>query len=339
MEKLIHKFINQNIKNVDTYQHNGSTWLIFTDSKKWVIEITNEGTLWYNYNFFKSIFEFFSMDVVENQNYITEWVEDTIQNWVKETHRFGLGNETEIEDAIVNGVKDTKNRLQRDFRVVEDTIQNGVKETGLHKGVRPLAVNNTIHNGVKQTYSGGDVCKLNTIEDTIQNGVKDTKNRLQRDFRVVEDTIENGVKQTQGSIFDNPTAVKDTIQNGIKKTKTPIDGCLTSTMEWMEENKTNSVPKLIDYVVKYGVKKTEHEIASREWKIGEIIKEVQPLPAQDGNRDWGNYYHGKEDRTKPFNEYLNETIKFGVKKTKHMDEWVNTDNIITKVIKDGKNVL
>jgi hypothetical protein len=40
---------------------------------------------------------------------------------------------------------------------------------------------------------------------------------------------------------------------------------------------------------------------------------VEPLPAQDGNRDWGNYYHGKEDRTKPFNEYLDEAIRFGIK--------------------------
>jgi len=27
----------------------------------------------------------------------------------------------------------------------------------------------------------------------------------------------------------------------------------------------------------------------------------------------GNYYHGKEDRTKPFIDYLEDTIKFGVK--------------------------
>jgi hypothetical protein len=28
------------------------------------------------------------------------------------------------------------------------------------------------------------------------------------------------------------------------------------TMEWMEENETSSVPKLIDYVINYGLKKT-----------------------------------------------------------------------------------
>jgi hypothetical protein len=43
------------------------------------------------------------------------------------------------------------------------------------------------------------------------------------------------------------------------------------------------------------------------------VKEVQPLPAQDGNRDWGNYYFGKQDRTKPFNDYLNDAIKYGKK--------------------------
>jgi len=41
------------------------------------------------------------------------------------------------------------------------------------------------------------------------------------------------------------------------------------------------------------------------------VKKVQPLPDQDGNMDWGNYYHDKEDRTKPFNEYLKDAIRFG----------------------------
>ena len=166
MDNLIYKFINQSVRNVDTYQHNGSTWLIFTNDKKWVIELTKEKTLWYNYSFFKSIFDFFSMDVVENQHYITKWVEDVIKN----------------------GVKDVESSKYQSPEEVEDTIQNGVKET---KGI------NGIHG----------------MNVAIQNGVK----------------------------------------------------------------------------------------------------QIEPLPAQDGNRDWGNYYHGKEDRTKPFNEYLDEAIRFGVK--------------------------
>jgi hypothetical protein len=46
------------------------------------------------------------------------------------------------------------------------------------------------------------------------------------------------------------------------------------------------------------------------------IKEVRPLPEQSGELiGYGDYYKLKEDRTKPFIDYLEETIKFGVKET------------------------
>ena len=50
--EMVKELIDFNCKGVDTYNHNGSTWLIFTDNKKWVIELTKEKTLWYNYYFF-----------------------------------------------------------------------------------------------------------------------------------------------------------------------------------------------------------------------------------------------------------------------------------------------
>ena len=195
MDNLIYKFINQSVRNVDTYQHNGSTWLIFTNDKKWVVELTKEKTLWYNYSFFKSIFDFFSMDVVENQHYITKWVEDVIKN----------------------GVKDIESSKYQSPEEVEDTIQNGVKET---KGI------NGIHG----------------MNVAIQNGVK----------------------------------------------------------------------------------------------------QIEPLPAQDGNRDWGNYYHGKEDRTKPFNEYLDEAIRFGVKEVYWLPNEhklpVDDVNPVDDVIDNGEKI-
>jgi hypothetical protein len=67
------------------------------------------------------------------------------------------------------------------------------------------------------------------------------------------------------------------------------------------------------------------------------VKQVEPLPAQDGNRDWGNYYHGKEDRTKPFNEYLDEAIRFGVKETH--DDVYHHKGRIEGVIKCGKIII
>ena len=196
MENFINKFIEQNVKGVDTYQHNGSIWLIFTNDKRWVIELTEDKTLWYNYTFFKSIFDFFSMDVVENQEYITKWVEET----------------------IINGVKHTDSLEWKCGFYIEDTIQNGVRHTPLHKYL------------------------------------------LQR---IIEDTIQNGVKRTLPESIPDSFGINDTIQNGVKETK--ISPTHTEYGDWLDDDE----------------------------RLGEIIK------------------NGVK-KTKPFNEYLNEAIEFGV---------------------------
>lgn len=105
MEKIVKKLINGSIKDVDVYYHNGNIWLIFTETKEWVLELKKTGSLWYNYYFFRNLFYYLSMDVVENQYYITRWVEDVLQNGVKKTHHYlqRLGNI--VEDVLQNGEK------------------------------------------------------------------------------------------------------------------------------------------------------------------------------------------------------------------------------------------
>ena len=212
MENLILKFIKQNIKGVDIYKHNDSTWLIFTDDKKWVIELTNDKTLWYNYNFFKSIFNFFSMDVVENQHYITKWVEDTIQNGVKHTPNIslqlvkGYGVANQVENTIKNGVKETNstNFPSGECGYIREILRNGIKE------VQPLPA---------------------------QDGNRDWGNYYYRK--------------------GNPTKpfneyLDDAIRFGVKETKTPGDGDIVSTVEWMKENNSTSYPKMIEDVIQSG---------------------------------------------------------------------------------------
>ena len=191
MDKVVNKLINESVKGVDTYTHNGSTWLIFTDTKQWVIELTEDRTLWYNYNFFNGMFSYVSMDVVENQQYITKWVEDN----------------------IIGGVKET----------------NHVDVMGFFNN--------------KMEYA---------------------------------------------------------LENGVKEIKTPNkDGDIKSTLEWMYKN---------NYQDDYNGSKMINNV------IDNGIKETQPLPDQSGELiGYGNYYHDKEDRTKAFYNYLEETIKFGVK--------------------------
>jgi len=112
--------------------------------------------------------------------------------------------------------------------------------------------------------------------------VKEAKeDRLFRTIRVMN-AIVNGVKHVEdGDWLDQDERIDDIIENGVKETKEISNISLTSEI--------------------FKVKAKQ--------AIRDGVKEIQPLPAQDGNRDWGLYYHRQEDRTKPHTEYVKEVIE------------------------------
>jgi hypothetical protein len=214
LEKLVFGIFDQMVEGTDKYvTKQGSTWLIFTESRKWVIEFTKDKTLWFNYNLFQNELDLIGKDCTEERDLIKDWFESRFLNKPK----------------------------------VDETLDNAA---------------NMIHN----------------IEDTIENGVKHTRhwtlNHL--DSHSLEDTIQNGVKECNWRRVDNfPDFENRVIENSVKETK---------------ENRLIRTINVIS-TIKNGV------------------KEIQPLPAQDGNRDWGLYYHRQEDRTKPHTEYVKEVIE------------------------------
>jgi hypothetical protein len=176
-EKLIRpifRFFNNKTKNAEFYKNHGSVWLIFTKEKRWVFELTKEGTLWYNYYLFNDVFKYFSLGVVENQQYITEWVENIIQNGVIKTkHQLNLSDLT-VEDTVQNGIKHTEygDWLDGDERL-DDMIENGVKETQQEEHHRLREVVQTVKNGIKETRLEQNITE-GEIDDIIQNGINET---------------------------------------------------------------------------------------------------------------------------------------------------------------------
>ena len=325
LQKLIDKVIDKAVVGCDTYKHNGSTWLLFTDDKKWVIELTKEGTLWYNYYFFKKLFKVIALDVVENQHYITKWVEDT----------------------VINGVKSIKGEYYKEIQKVEYTIQNGVKSTSWDPTGKKSLVEDTIQNGVKKTYSDKIPHEYDwsnqfteEIDDIIQNGVKHTEKSLQIDGScVIEDVIKEGVKHTEyGDWLDGDERFDDIIENGIKETHDDVmphtgrvEGVIKNGVKECIPSRT-PLYNPMDFSVQYRENHRLDDVAS---VLEKGIKEVQPLPSQEGNMDYSNYYYRQGDKTIPHTQYVDDVITNGIKKTKAMDEWVNTDRIVDGVISGG----
>jgi len=342
MEKIINLLINNWTKGVDTYTHNGSTWLIFSESKQWVIELTESKTLWYNYNFFKELFSLTSMDVVDNQHYITKWVEDNMINKVKDTILEKNITEGEVDDIIQDGVKETSsNVMMFQSMKVEDTIQNGVKHTITSENRSRLTAENIIENGVKHTEIGWHQC--NNIDDAIEKGVKEIYEY--KGFRGdVKDVIQDGVKETNHvdvmGFFDNK--MEDTLQNGVKETMFN-QGHKQLTVKNIIENgvrhtlNTEYMPtSMVEDIIQSGVKHTEYG----DWLDGdERLDDIVENGVKETSLKRG---------TRPF--MVNDTLKNGVKETKTPGkdgdimstiEWMDENNsssytkMINNVIENG----
>ncbi len=230
--------------------------------------------------------------------------------------------------------------------IIEDVIKEGVKYTGGIGNPNWMGdkVETAIENGVKQTFN--IQWPMAVVEETIQKGIKNTySDVLPKEYDWsnqfdVEEVINNGIKETIGEDYPHTNRIDGVIKNGVKETLSSI----------------YPIERVVEKVVEVGVLEINSmdEWVNTDNIVNKVmnngIKEVQPLPAQDGNRDWGNYYYRKGNPTKPFNEYLDDAIRFGVKETKTPGdgdimstvEWMKENNstsypkMIEDVIQSGK---
>ena len=214
MEKVINRMINDAVEGVDTYKTKDSTWIIFTESKKWVIELTKDGTLWYNYNFFNDLMMYLSMDVVENQHYITKWVEDNVINGVKHTRKSQSIRRFPVEDTVINGVKETCCHDMKLTKSVEKIIKNAYSDIlpEEYDWSDQFDVKEVIETGVKHTEYGDWEDGDERFDDIIQNGIKETLDDLHH-------RINEGIKETIGEDYHHRNRIDGVIKNGIKQTK------------------------------------------------------------------------------------------------------------------------
>ena len=207
---MFHKIMEFKLKDSDTYYNHGSTWIILTDKKQWVIELTKEGVLWYNYHFFQSIFTGLMgfEDTAKNQDYITKWVENFIQNGVKETKPEYLEGDLAMEEVIQNGVKHTEPGGYLGSIEMKGKIVHQLESPKQNEEVEDV-----IENGVKLTNSSLQIDGSCVVEDVIQNGIKETWGYSRQPQQRVNEIINGSIKETNWRKVDNHPTYLDNIIN------------------------------------------------------------------------------------------------------------------------------
>lgn len=122
-------------KGGDLYEKDGNLWLILTEKKIWVFELTRDDVLWYNYEFFKDVFKYLSLDVVENSHYITEWVESVLEKEIELIRAGGVNHWHRFEGATKKNmryypnIKYTYVLWYRTQSSIDDAVDKGIKIT------------------------------------------------------------------------------------------------------------------------------------------------------------------------------------------------------------------
>ena len=303
MEEIINKLINYHIKGVDIYTHGGSTWLIFTKTKQWVIELTDDKTLWYNYNFFSTIFSYASLGVIDNQQYITKWVEDNVMSKVGEIYfRDARDKKQQFEDTLENGVKHTEygDWLDGDERL-GDIIQDGIKETQFNTYENKRWVEGVIGKGVKQTLP--EVGRyINDVEEVIEDGVKSSHPLQYKSKEIIDGVVNDGIKETHDDVYHHKGRIDGVINNGVKEVNS------------YDEYKRGPVNAFgyIDDIIETGIKKThpmENSVNSEQWFISEqIVNNHIQTGIKEGEKINGTYAGGKRQ-----SEKCKSVVEYGTK--------------------------
>jgi predicted peroxiredoxin len=300
-------------------------------------------------------------------------VKDTIQNGVKETTWTALPRHRSVEDTIQNGIKETKQEEHHRLREVVQTVKNGIKETtpGGYLGSVEMKgktvhqfehskqdndVEDVIESGIKATttnyWLSEDKNQITEIEDVISNGIKKTEGGILFDESKIDTVISEGIKETipvvPGDILDtidfmsynNTTNVQhlisDVIEKGIKETHDDVmphtgrvEGVIKNGVKECIPSRT-PLYNPMDFSVQY---RENHRLDVVEIVLEKGIKEVQPLPAQDGNMDYSNYYYRQGESGKPHTKYVDDAIRDGVKETWGYEK--QPQNRINEVIENG----
>ena len=209
MQKIINELINNSLKGVDTYRWHDSTWLIFSEEFRWVIELTDEGTLWFNYKFFDKVLRYASLSPTEGSKYITGWAEGYFfrknDGWkVFDSDAIHRLNKTV---TIVNrGVKKTEGRGKNHGDEFEwhtrAVVDNGIKE------VKPNVVFHGIDNGsMSFVPCSGNVTEIWMI---VEEGIKNVMPS--------KATSKSGIHFDDLMCNGNTTDVSLIVEQGIKNT-------------------------------------------------------------------------------------------------------------------------
>ena len=127
MKDILFDMFDENTKDVEIYEYEDSLWMMLPEQKEWAFEIQDDLTLYYNYNFFNKIYRYVSLDVTDNEHYITEWVEDILKTGLRHIQGLDFNRAFTVEYILKTGVRHITSRKGDYPLTVKEILKTGKK--------------------------------------------------------------------------------------------------------------------------------------------------------------------------------------------------------------------
>ena len=99
-KKVIFKKLYNDLSHVEIIPYEKSIWFVGRNNKYWYLELKYNGHLWWRLNFFQQFFQAFSLDRIDYEPIIAEWVEEVLNYKVVTTTISGAACDPQVEEVL-----------------------------------------------------------------------------------------------------------------------------------------------------------------------------------------------------------------------------------------------
>ena len=166
LKQVVFKRLYKELGNVEIIPTQYSYWFIDRDEKYWYFQLTESGTLYWRYDYFKSFFSFFSLESEDFVPIISSWVEEVLNSEVSTTVP-----SSDFERRLVGKVLNSKVSTTKKHNLITRSMMEDILDIKVSKTVRDVGEGNYL------------------VEDILNRKVSKTEEYISRRAESVDEVL------------------------------------------------------------------------------------------------------------------------------------------------------
>jgi len=177
-KKIIFDKLYEDLGKSEIIQHKDSIWFINRDKKYWYFEYEKSGELWWRFTFFIKFFKLFSIERIDFEPIISEWVEEVLNCKVLRSTSLALMTPPLVEEVLNCKVLKTETWFSIQLKDVEEALNCKVLTTTVGRLPAMVTVEEVLNYKVL-TMEPNEVIGRKKVEEVLDYKV--LKTRLQQE--------------------------------------------------------------------------------------------------------------------------------------------------------------